>query len=111
MAATTSFCFYNSFHHCLDFDVALALLKQRLNPVAIVIFGNVSRDFPEPWGLRLDGPSLFDIRTKGWLELGFREDFFLDLLWAPRLPGDEAEFPRGSISSSRTVVHPGRWAC
>ena len=31
---------------------------------------------PMPWGLRLDRQSLWAIRENGWLELGFRDDYF-----------------------------------
>ena len=40
----------------------------------------VFMDFPKPWGLRLDGPALYDIRRSGWLELGFQEEFFQTLM-------------------------------
>jgi hypothetical protein len=33
-----------------------------------------------PWGLRLDGCSLWAIRKNGWMELGFRDDYFRDAL-------------------------------
>ena len=36
--------------------------------------------FPIPWGLRLDGESLWAIRKHGWLELGFQETYFRGLL-------------------------------
>jgi len=74
--------FYEAFHHCLDFVPLLRTLHRRLAPGGAVIFAgeSITGDFPKPWGLRLDGASLWEIRTKGWLELGFREDFFLDVL-------------------------------
>ncbi len=33
-----------------------------------------------PWGLRLDGYSLWSTRTHGWLELGFDETYFAEIL-------------------------------
>jgi hypothetical protein len=36
--------------------------------------------FPAPWGLRNDGQSAWSIRKFGWMELGFRTDYFTDLL-------------------------------
>jgi SAM-dependent methyltransferase len=70
--------FYEAFHHCLDFEGLLRKLHDRLAPGGLLILAGepVFADFPKPWGLRLDGPALFDIRKNGWLELGFREDFF-----------------------------------
>lgn len=74
--------FYESFHHCLNFEPMLRSLHRMLAPGGVIMFANeaVAADFPKPWGLRLDGPSIFEIRSKGWLELGFREDFFFELL-------------------------------
>jgi SAM-dependent methyltransferase len=74
--------FYESFHHCLDFQKLLQRLHELLAEGGAVIFAGepISRDFAKPWGLRLDGLSLWEIRTKGWLELGFRQSFFLELL-------------------------------
>ena len=40
----------------------------------------ITNIFPLPWTLRLDGESLFVIRKHGWMELGFRADFFSELL-------------------------------
>jgi SAM-dependent methyltransferase len=74
--------FYEAFHHCLDFEALLDTLHRRLTDEGAIVFANeaVYADFEKPWGLRLDGPSLFEIRGKGWFELGFREDFFFELL-------------------------------
>ena len=33
-----------------------------------------------PWGLRLDGLSLWSTRKYGWLELGFTRDYFFEAL-------------------------------
>ncbi len=35
---------------------------------------------PYPWGLRMDGLSLWYIRRHGWMELGFEEGYFRSLL-------------------------------
>jgi 2-polyprenyl-3-methyl-5-hydroxy-6-metoxy-1,4-benzoquinol methylase len=74
--------FYEAFHHAFDFVSLLEKLHARVTPGGAVLFAGepVFPDFPKPWGVRLDGASVWEIRTKGWLELGFREDFFLDLL-------------------------------
>lgn len=74
--------FYEAFHHCLDFVPLLRRLHLRLAEGGIIVFAAepVYSDFPKPWGLRVDGASLWEIRTRGWLELGFREDFFRDVL-------------------------------
>ncbi len=74
--------FYEAFHHCLDFEGLLTRLHDRLAPGGLLILAGepVFADFPKPWGLRLDGAALYDIRRSGWLELGFREDFFQELM-------------------------------
>lgn len=36
--------------------------------------------FDFPWGLRLDGHSIWAIRNFGWMELGFREQYIVGLL-------------------------------
>lgn len=74
--------FYEAFHHCLNFEALLRRLHDLLAPGGLLILAGepVFEDFPKPWGLRLDGAALYDIRKGGWLELGFREDFFQGLM-------------------------------
>ena len=87
--------FYESFHHCLDFIPLLGKLHDQLAPDGTILFAGepIFNDFPKPWGLRLDGASLWEIRTKGWLELGFREDFFLRVLAETGWEGKKLMFP------------------
>jgi 2-polyprenyl-3-methyl-5-hydroxy-6-metoxy-1,4-benzoquinol methylase len=70
--------FFECFHHCADPHRLLAALPRLLAPGGRVFFGAepIQPDFPSPWGLRLDGSSLWAIRKNGWLELGFRDDHF-----------------------------------
>ncbi|MGP0029182.1 MAG: class I SAM-dependent methyltransferase [Acidimicrobiales bacterium] len=74
--------FYESFHHCSDHRALLAQLGNVLNPGGRVFFAAepIHDSFPIPWGLRLDGESLWAIRQHGWLELGFQESYFLRTL-------------------------------
>jgi SAM-dependent methyltransferase len=74
--------FYESFHHCDDHQAMVRRLDEMVADGGAVLFaGEPIHDvFPMPWGLRLDGQSLWAIRKNGWLELGFRTDYFLDLL-------------------------------
>lgn len=97
--------FYEAFHHCLDFLALLNTLKTRLAPGGRVVFAGepVFSDFPKPWGLRLDGAALWEIRTKGWLELGFREDFFYDML---KRTGWTVEKHSGSMSPDIYIARP-----
>lgn len=81
--------FFEAFHHAFD-HIALV---QRLHDVVaddgmLVIAADVVLDqanpfrpvVPFPWGPRLDLLSLRAMRTHGWMELGFQEEYFLELL-------------------------------
>ena len=74
--------FFECFHHCADHRTLIASLDQAVRPHGKVIFAAepITDDFPMPWGLRLDGESLWAIRKQGWLELGFQETYFRELL-------------------------------
>ena len=74
--------FYESFHHCSDHQRLVASFETRVAPQGIIVFASepIYEEFPAPWGLRLDGQSLWAIRRFGWLELGFKESYFRDLL-------------------------------
>jgi protein-L-isoaspartate O-methyltransferase len=74
--------FFECFHHCADHRGLLADLSRVVAPGGKVVFAAepIETAFPVPWGLRLDGESLWAIRRHGWLELGFRESYFLGTL-------------------------------
>jgi SAM-dependent methyltransferase len=67
-----------SFHHCSDHRALLASLVDRLKPDGKVLFAAepIDETLPMPWGLRLDGGSVWSTRCFGWLELGFTETYF-----------------------------------
>lgn len=74
--------FQSSFHHCLDFETLMARLADTVltEEGRIFFFAEpIHRDFAFPWGLRFDGESLWAIMCNQWLELGFDEDFFLQM--------------------------------
>jgi len=73
--------FFESFHHCFDHRALIAQLKDLTDRV---IFAGepITNEFDEPWGIRLDGESLWAMRRNGWFECGFREDYFVGLLEA-----------------------------
>lgn len=83
--------FFESFHHCLDHNGLLVKLGTMVAPGGKLVFAAepVERRFWQPWGMRLDGESLWAIRRNGWLELGFQRDYFLEALhragWRARL--------------------------
>lgn len=74
--------FFECFHHCDDPAALVAGLDAVVAPGGKVVFAAepISDHFPMPWGLRLDGESLWAIRKNGWLELGFQETWFRGLL-------------------------------
>lgn len=74
--------FFESFHHSADHQRLVADLGRVLAPDGRIVFATepVSRGFPLPWGLRLDGQSVWAIRKHGWLELGFRSSYFAAML-------------------------------
>lgn len=88
--------FFESFHHCSDHLRMLQRLSGMMADGGRVVFAGepIHHSFPFPWGVRLDGFSAWSIRRWGWLELGFRDDYFADALrragWATErhtLPG------------------------
>jgi SAM-dependent methyltransferase len=82
--------FYSCFHHCDDHMRLLGALKRVTAVDGRIYFGAepIEAGFPYPWGVRLDGRALWDVRRNGWLELGFRDDYFVSALmragWFPR---------------------------
>jgi SAM-dependent methyltransferase len=78
--------FYESFHHCQDPVTMIKNLSNIITNNGILCFASEpivcgpSGFIPYPWGIRLDGMSVWSIRRFGWMELGFEINFFLDLL-------------------------------
>lgn len=83
--------FSSSFHHCLEFQDLLTHIRENVlteNGVIAFFAEPISNGFSFPWGLRYDGEAVWAITCNKWLELGFREDFFLDLLKRTELQGE-----------------------
>jgi 2-polyprenyl-3-methyl-5-hydroxy-6-metoxy-1,4-benzoquinol methylase len=78
--------FFESFHHCRDPFTLLKNLSEIINEDGVICFASEpvvhwpSFAVPYPWGIRLDGLSLWSIRRSGWMELGFQTGFFKKLL-------------------------------
>lgn len=72
--------FYECFHHCSDHIQLLQDLHRVVKPGGFVALAAepILEGFHAPWGLRLDGESLWAIRQNGWLELGFTESYFIE---------------------------------
>ena len=74
--------FFECFHHCFDHAALLPKLRSSLNPGGRILLCSEpigAETVPYPWGIRLDGHSLWAIRTHGWMELGFKEDYIVQL--------------------------------
>src|SRR5207302_7213627 len=67
--------FFECFHHCSDHIQLLKNLQRLVNDDGVLAFAAEpiadAPYFPFPWGLRLEGMSVWSIRKFGWLELGF----------------------------------------
>jgi 2-polyprenyl-3-methyl-5-hydroxy-6-metoxy-1,4-benzoquinol methylase len=81
--------FYQSFHHSLEHQKTVENLSRLLRPEGLIVFGTEPIIDPEgpwmnavpyPWGPRLDGLSLLAMRRDGWMELGFQEPYFIEML-------------------------------
>jgi 2-polyprenyl-3-methyl-5-hydroxy-6-metoxy-1,4-benzoquinol methylase len=74
--------FFESFHHCREFERLVKAMHRVLRPGGVILFGAepINAEFPVPWGVRLDGESLRVARAFGWLELGFNSDFFVEMM-------------------------------
>jgi SAM-dependent methyltransferase len=81
--------FFEAFHHCADHVSMLEKLRAVVRPAGwLVLAGEPIGDFEMPWGVRLDGQSLYSMRKHGWLELGFETNYLISTLkrfgWLPR---------------------------
>lgn len=78
--------FFESFHHCPDHIGLLRKLPSLLEPGGMLVLAGEpivppnTPAVPYPWGLRVDGLSLWFTSRLGWIELGFEENYLHDLL-------------------------------
>lgn len=74
--------FKECFHHCADHLRFVELFESKLSKNGLVCFAGepVYPEFPVPWGIQCDGESIWAIRNFGWLEFGFNETFFNEML-------------------------------
>ena len=85
--------FYESFHHCLDFQRVVNQIKEHLAEGGRIILGGepiVEREYaavPYPWGVRLHSEVVAVMRRQRWFELGFSEHFLYELFAAAGFVG------------------------
>jgi 2-polyprenyl-3-methyl-5-hydroxy-6-metoxy-1,4-benzoquinol methylase len=87
--------FYESFHHCSDHRALIDSFADHLTPGGQVAFASepITDTFTAPWGLRLDGQSVWSTRRFGWLELGFTETYFREVLGRAGYVVDKHVYP------------------
>ena len=77
--------FYESFHHCVDFQDVVGRFHELLAEGGRVILGGepiVEQEYeavPYPWGMRLHSEVVAVVRDQHWFELGFSEEFLFKL--------------------------------
>lgn len=80
--------FFEAFHHFMDHYRILKRIKNknlRLDGKIILSGEPIFKDsiqehiLPYPWGPRFDGESVYQMRKRGWLELGFRESYIREM--------------------------------
>jgi len=99
--------FYECFHHCADHVAMLEGLHDVVRPGGPVIFaGEPIGDMPYPWGPRLDGLSLWSMRTYGWLELGFRSRYFTEALSRTGWTAERRSLRPGAPKAEIVVARP-----
>jgi SAM-dependent methyltransferase len=77
--------FFEAFHHAFDHRALARRLHDVIAPGGFVVFSGEpiiedSPYVPFPWGPRLDGLSVFSMNSFGWMELGFKESYFVEML-------------------------------
>lgn len=77
--------FYESFHHCWNHHELCSNLNKLLKEDGVIIFAaepilEKCSHFPYPWGVRIDGMSVYSTRKFGWLELGFEMNYFTEMM-------------------------------
>lgn len=100
--------FFESFHHCADHLALLERLHWVVRPGGCVLFaGEPVQEMPYAWGPRLDGLSLWSMRTYGWLELGFSPAYFRRALgrtgWQSRRHPGGSGRPRSDVVVARAA--------
>ena len=97
--------FFESFHHCADHLEMLRRLHRVVHEAGVVFLaGEPVHAMPYPWGPRLDGLSLWSMRTYGWLELGFDRSYFDAALERTGWRGERRALKRRHAGSADVIV-------
>ena len=99
--------FFECFHHCINFRELIQRLRKVLKPGGKVVFCGETfygEWFDFPWGVRLDGHSIWAIRNFGWMELGFRESYISRILQDAGFDVEKSQNPIGVMGSIFTAT-------
>lgn len=109
--------FYQAFHHALGHQDLVARFDDLLEPGGRIVFGAEpvvepdgpwSTTVPYPWGPRLDGLSVRQMRRHGWMELGFQTPYFTELLrrhgWTTTAHADDRNGLASCIVAERATA-------
>lgn len=100
--------FFECFHHAFEFQELLTRLRTIIKPEGRVLLAAeaVYDDFDWAWGIRLDGQALWAIRRLGWMELGFRSDFFTAVAQRSGFSVERSDCPTAGPFGSLLVLRP-----
>jgi 2-polyprenyl-3-methyl-5-hydroxy-6-metoxy-1,4-benzoquinol methylase len=105
--------FYESFHHCVAFKNVVHELKQHLAAGGSVLLAGEpiprlpNAAVPYPWGLRLNSEPVAQVRRFHWFELGFTEDFTVQLFTNAGFTAKRIECPMCVRGEGYTFKHRG----
>jgi 2-polyprenyl-3-methyl-5-hydroxy-6-metoxy-1,4-benzoquinol methylase len=108
--------FFECFHHASDHLSIIDGFEKAVKKGGVVGFASepITDDFPIPWGLRMDGQSLWAIRKNGWLELGFNSKYFAAALsrygWAGATHSGRDGSMSHAIIAKRTIEWGGKYS-
>jgi SAM-dependent methyltransferase len=80
--------FYESFHHCRNFNVVVQVLRGIIKPGGKIMLAGEpiwpgtplwAQGAQYPWGIRLEAEVASIVRFRKWFELGFQKDFLINL--------------------------------
>ena len=82
IAAADAVVFFEAFHHSLNHVAVVQRVFEMLKPGChLFLCGEpIYPWFEVPWGLRMDGHSVWAVRNFKWMELGFSDDYAICLL-------------------------------
>lgn len=103
--------FYESFHHCLDYKNVVPKLKEYIKDTGVVMMaGEPVRDVadryvPYGWCIRLDAENIAIMRQRRWFELGFLEDYLVQMFVNAGFVARKMDCPVSAYGSGYIFQH------